>query len=63
MSLSLEGIGVALAERDGYAVAERIIPGGAADRQKGLKPKDKIIAVAQEDGKPVDIIERCATPY
>jgi carboxyl-terminal processing protease len=34
MTLSLEGIGVALAERDGYAVAERIIPGGAADRQK-----------------------------
>jgi len=57
MTLSLEGIGVALAERDGYAVAERIIPGGAADRQKGLKPKDKIIAVAQEDGKPVDIID------
>ena len=57
MTLSLEGIGVALAERDGYAVAERIIPGGAADRQKGLKPKDKIIAVSQADGKPVDIID------
>jgi carboxyl-terminal processing protease len=57
MTLSLEGIGVALAERDGYAVAERIIPGGAADRQKGLKPKDKIIAVTQEDGKAVDIID------
>ncbi|MGI9590568.1 MAG: hypothetical protein ACR2P8_04310, partial [Myxococcota bacterium] len=27
MSLSLEGIGVALSEQDGYAVAERIIPG------------------------------------
>jgi carboxyl-terminal processing protease len=57
MTLSLEGIGVALAERDGYAVAERIIPGGAADRQKGLKAKDKIIAVSQADGKPVDIID------
>ena len=57
MTLSLEGIGVALAERDGYAVAERIIPGGAADRQKGLKPKDKIIAVSQADGKTVDIID------
>jgi carboxyl-terminal processing protease len=57
MTLSLEGIGVALAERDGYAVAERIIPGGAADRQKGLKPKDKIIAVTQEDGKSIDIID------
>ena len=57
MTLSLEGIGVALSERDGYAVAEHIIPGGAADRQKGLQPKDKIIAVAQEGGAPVDIID------
>jgi len=57
MSLSLEGIGVALSEQDGYAVAERIIPGGAADRQKVLRPKDKIIAVAQQDGEFVDIID------
>ena len=57
MSLSLEGIGVALSEQDGYAVAERIIPGGAADRQKVLRPKDKIIAVAQEEGEFVDIID------
>jgi carboxyl-terminal processing protease len=57
MSLSLEGIGVALSERDGYAVAERIIPGGAADRQKGLKEQDKIIAVAEGDGEAVDIID------
>lgn len=58
MSLSLEGIGVALAERDGYSVVERIIPGGAADRLKnGLRPKDKIIAVAEEGEKPVNIID------
>jgi carboxyl-terminal processing protease len=57
MTLSLEGIGVALTERDGYAVVEHIIPGGAADRQQGLIPKDKIIAVSQEGGKPVDIID------
>jgi len=57
MTLSLEGIGVALSEQDGYAVAERIIPGGAADRLKLLRPKDKIIAVAQEDGEFVDIID------
>ena len=57
MSLSLEGIGVALSEQDGYAVAERIIPGGAADRQKVLRPKDKIIAVAQEGDDFVDIID------
>jgi carboxyl-terminal processing protease len=58
MSLSLEGIGVALAERDGYSVVERIIPGGAADRlEDGLRPKDKIIAVAEDDGEPVSIID------
>jgi carboxyl-terminal processing protease len=58
ISLSLEGIGVALAERDGYAVVERIIPGGAADRlEEGLEPKDKIIAVAEESGEPVNIID------
>jgi carboxyl-terminal processing protease len=57
MSLSLEGIGVALSEQDGYAVAERIIPGGAAERHGKLKPKDKIIAVAQEDDEFVDIID------
>ena len=58
MSLSLEGIGVALAERDGYSVVERIIPGGAADRlDDGLRPKDKIIAVAEDGGEPVNIID------
>ncbi len=57
MSLSLEGIGVALSERDGFAVAERVIPGGPADREGTLQPKDKIIAVAQEGGLPVDIID------
>ena len=58
ISLSLEGIGVALAERDGYAVVERIIPGGAADRlEEGLEPKDKIIAVAEEGGEAINIID------
>jgi carboxyl-terminal processing protease len=58
MSLSLEGIGVALSERDGYSVVERIIPGGAADRiEKGLEPNDKIIAVAEEGGESVNIVD------
>jgi carboxyl-terminal processing protease len=59
MSLSLEGIGVALSERDGYSVVERVIPGGAADQlgEGGLRPDDKIIAVAEEGGAPVDIID------
>jgi len=57
MTLSLEGIGVALSERDGYAVVERIIPGGAAERLGVLEPKDKLITVAQEDSEPVNIID------
>jgi carboxyl-terminal processing protease len=57
MQLSLEGIGVALSERDGYAVVEEIIPGGAADQLRVLKPQDKIIAVAEEDGDLVDVID------
>jgi carboxyl-terminal processing protease len=57
MQLSLEGIGVALTERDGYAVVEQIIPGGAADRLKVLEPKDKIIAVAEDGKEPVDVID------
>ena len=57
MSLSLEGIGVALSEQDGYAVAERIIPGGAADKHGVLKEKDKLIAVAEAGEDFVDIID------
>jgi carboxyl-terminal processing protease len=57
MTLSLEGIGVALSERDGFAVVERIIPGGAADRLDVLQPKDKLITVAQENGEAVSIID------
>jgi carboxyl-terminal processing protease len=57
MSLSLIGIGVALSERDGFAVVERIIPGGAADELGVLKQKDKIIEVGQGDEKPINIID------
>jgi carboxyl-terminal processing protease len=57
MSLSLIGIGVALSERDGFAVVERIIPGGAADKLGALEPEDKIIEVSQGDQAPVNIID------
>ncbi|MCP5056028.1 MAG: tail-specific protease [bacterium] len=57
MELSLEGIGVALTERDGYAVVEQIIPGGATDRIDALEPADRIIAVAEEGRDAVDIID------
>jgi len=57
MSLSLIGIGVALSERDGFAVVERIIPGGAADALGVLKQNDKIIEVGQGNEQPVNIID------
>ncbi|MEZ4331918.1 MAG: carboxy terminal-processing peptidase [Myxococcota bacterium] len=57
MSLSLEGIGVALSSKDGYSIVERVIPGGATDKLGVLEPGDKIIAVSQEGEAPVDIID------
>ncbi|MFO0690168.1 MAG: carboxy terminal-processing peptidase [Myxococcota bacterium] len=57
MSLSLDGIGVALSSKDGYSVVERVIPGGATDKLGVLEPGDKIIAVAQQGEDPVDIID------
>jgi carboxyl-terminal processing protease len=57
MELSLEGIGVALSERDGYSVVEQVIPGGAADRIGKLQPQDRIVAVGEDEQVPVDIID------
>ena len=57
MSLSLDGIGVALSSKDGYSIVERVIPGGATDKLGVLEPGDKIIAVAQQGEPPVDIID------
>jgi len=57
MQLSLEGIGVALNEEDGYSVVREIIPGGATDRAKALEPADRIIAVGEEGKESVDIID------
>ncbi len=56
MKLSLVGIGALLSSDDGAAKVERLIPGGPAERDGRLKPNDKIIAVAQGDGEPVDIM-------
>ena len=56
MKLSLQGIGALLSSEDGAAKVERLIPGGPAERDGRLKPGDKIIAVAQGDGDPADIL-------
>jgi carboxyl-terminal processing protease len=56
--LSLTGIGASLSRNDdGYTEIVRLIAGGPADLSKQLKPKDRIIAVAQGDGEWVDVID------
>ena len=47
ISGQLEGIGAVLSEKDGYIVVDRILKGGAAERDGQLKSKDKILKVAQ----------------
>lgn len=55
MRLSLEGIGAALTSRDGFTIIQSIVPGGQADKQNILRPKDKVLAVAQEGQEPVSV--------
>jgi carboxyl-terminal processing protease len=57
MQLSLEGIGASLSSENGFTIIEELIPGGGAERTGLLKPKDKIIAVAQEGEKPINVID------
>ena len=57
MNLSLSGIGATLTEEDGYCKISNLVPGGPAARSGLLKPGDRIIAVGQGDGKPVDIVD------
>ena len=42
MRLELDGIGAQLSFEDGYTVVNKIIPGGAADKDGRLKPEDKV---------------------
>ena len=57
MKLSLVGIGALLSSEDGYTKIVRVIPGGPADLDGRLKSEDRIIAVAQENEDPVDIMD------
>ena len=47
MKLELDGIGASLRGVDGYTVVQNVIPGGAADKNGGLKPEDKIVGVGE----------------
>lgn len=56
MKLQLVGIGAMLESKDDTCIVKEIVPGGPADLNRQLKPDDKIIAVAQDEGEPVEII-------
>lgn len=56
LSLSLEGIGAALQTEQDYTVINRVIKGGPAELSGKLKPEDKIVGVAQEQGEMVNVI-------
>lgn len=55
--LSLEGIGATLRSEDGFTIVVSLVKGGAAHSGGLLKVNDKIVAVAQGDGDPVDVID------
>src|SRR5437016_1522518 len=56
MNLSLFGIGALLQSEDGYCKIKELKPGPAM-RGKQLKPGDRIVAVAQTNGEPVDVVD------
>ena len=58
MELSLEGIGAALQNEDGYVTVKQIIQGGAAEEDGRLGLEDKIIGVAQQgEAEFTDVVE------
>lgn len=56
MTGQFEGIGAQLRQDGDYIIIERVIPGSASSRQGDLQEGDKIIAVAQGDEEPVDVV-------
>jgi len=57
MSLSLFGIGAQLREDDGYCKIDLLVHGGPAEKCKLLKEGDRIVAVAQSNQPPVDVVD------
>ena len=57
MSLALFGIGAELRSEDGYCTIISLVPGGPAAKGKQLKPKDRIVAVAQGKQPAVDVVD------
>ncbi len=57
IALSLEGIGAALRSEDGFTIVNEVVPSGAAAADGRLKAGDRILAVGQETGEMVEILE------
>ena len=57
MNLSLFGIGAELTAEDGYCTIHRLLPGGPAAKSGKIKENDKIVAVAQSNQPPVDVVD------
>jgi carboxyl-terminal processing protease len=57
MNLRLSGIGAQLASKDGYCTIDKLLDGYPAAKSKKIKEKDRIIAVAQADKAPVDVVD------
>ncbi len=56
ISGQLEGIGAVLQEDGAYIKVVRIVPGGAAWRQKDLEVDDVILGAAEGDGEAADLV-------
>lgn len=57
MSLSLEGIGATLSQKDGFTLIDALVPGGAASRSGLVQVEDKILAVGQDKGQMENVID------
>jgi carboxyl-terminal processing protease len=57
MNLQLFGIGAELRSEDGYCKVARLLPGGPAMKSKTINPEDLIVAVAQSNQPPVDVVD------
>ena len=57
IALNLDGIGASLQSEDGFTIVREIVKPGAASEDGRLKAGDKILAVGQETGEMVDILE------
>jgi len=57
MNLSLFGIGARLQSVDGHCKVVDLVPGGPAMRSGELGAGDRIVAVAQDEDEPVDVVD------